>query len=332
MGQTDMPRKLDATIESFPLTRAFNISRGAKSTADVITCTIADNGTVGRGECVPYKRYGETVEDVLGLIGAYGDAIAAGATRTELQSAMKPGAARNAIDCALWDLEAKISGQRAALSACSVPPRPVPTAMTISLGEPDDMADEARAHSARKLLKVKVGTPDDRARMHAVACAARGAEIILDANEGWDESNIREHLLLAAELHISLIEQPLPAGKDEILAHIPHPVPICADESVHTLEDLEALANRYDAINIKLDKTGGLTEALKMRDQARELGFGVMVGCMVGTSLAMAPAVLLGQDADWVDLDGPLLLARDRSPGLSYSGSLVSPPSQELWG
>ncbi|MEQ8307298.1 MAG: dipeptide epimerase [Hoeflea sp.] len=327
-----MPRQLSAMIESFPLTRAFNISRGAKTTADVVTCTITENGMTGRGECVPYKRYGETVEGVLKAIEAYAGAISAGATRQDLQSAMKPGAARNAIDCAMWDIEAKLSGRRAALTACHILPRPVPTAVTVSLGDPSDMADEARAHSAQKLLKVKVGTSDDRARIHAVASAARDAEIILDANEGWDESNIREHLLLAAELHISLIEQPMPAGKDEILAHIPHPVPICADESVHTLADLEALADRYDAINIKLDKTGGLTEALQMRDHARELGFGVMVGCMVGTSLAMAPAVLLAQDADWVDLDGPLLLARDRSPGLSYSGSLVSPPPPELWG
>jgi L-alanine-DL-glutamate epimerase-like enolase superfamily enzyme len=327
-----MPRQLSATIDSFPLIRAFNISRGAKTTADVVTCTIVENGVRGRGECVPYKRYGESVEGVMQAIEAYAGAIAAGATREELQSAMKPGAARNAIDCALWDLEAKLSGQRASMKACRILPRPVPTAVTISLGDPGDMADEARAHSAQKLLKVKVGTSDDRARIHAVASAARGAEIILDANEGWDAGNIREHLLLAAELHISLIEQPLPAGQDHLLAEIPHPVPICADESVHTVGDLESLSDRYDAINIKLDKTGGLTEALKMRDRARELGFGVMVGCMVGTSLAMAPAVLLAQDADWVDLDGPLLLARDRSPGLSYTGSLVSPPAAELWG
>jgi L-alanine-DL-glutamate epimerase-like enolase superfamily enzyme len=327
-----MPRQLSAKIDSFPLAKAFNISRGAKTAADVVTCTITDSGKQGRGECVPYKRYGETVEGVLEAIQAYAGAIAAGATRQDLQTAMKPGAARNAIDCALWDLEAKLSGQRVAVQACRILPRPVPTAVTISLGDPSDMADEARAHASQKLLKVKVGTSDDRARMHAVASAARGAQIILDANEGWDESNIREHLLLAAELHISLIEQPLPAGKDEILAHIPHPVPLCADESVHTIGDLDKLCGLYDAINIKLDKTGGLTEALQMRDRARELGFGVMIGCMVGTSLAMAPAVLLAQDADWVDLDGPLLLARDRSPGLSYSGSLVSPPSSELWG
>ena len=327
-----MPRLLQAQIDSFPLTRSFNISRGAKTAADVVTCIITEDGVKGHGECVPYARYGETVEGVLAAIEAYADAIAAGASREDLQGAMQAGAARNAIDCALWDLEAKKSGKRVGSIACRMPPRPVPTAVTISLGEPADMADQARAHSSQKLLKVKVGTSDDRARMHAVVSAARDAEIILDANEGWDESNIREHLLLAAELHIGLIEQPLPAGKDEILGHIPHPVPICADESVHTLADLDQLLERYDAINIKLDKTGGLTEALRMRNRARELGFGVMIGCMVGTSLAMAPAVLLAQDADWVDLDGPLLLARDRSPGLVYSGSLVSPPSSALWG
>jgi L-alanine-DL-glutamate epimerase-like enolase superfamily enzyme len=327
-----MPRHLSAKIDSFPLKKAFNISRGAKTAADVVTCTISENGASGRGECVPYKRYGETVEGVMSAIEALAGPISEGMTRQELQTAMKPGAARNAIDCALWDLEAKLSGVRVSTSACKILPRPVATAITISLGDPADMADEARAHASQKLLKVKVGTSDDRARMHAVASAARDAEIILDANEGWDESNIREHLLLAAELHIGLIEQPLPAGKDEILAHIPHPVPICADESVHTIADLQSLSDRYDAINIKLDKTGGLTEALLMRDRARELGFGVMVGCMVGSSLAMAPAVLLAQDADWVDLVGPLLMAKDRTPGLVYSGSLVSPPSPDLWG
>jgi len=327
-----MPRHLSVKIDSFPLKRAFNISRGAKTAADVVTCAITDNGVSGWGECVPYKRYGETVEGVLEAIEALAGPISEGMTRQDLQNVMKPGAARNAIDCALWDLEAKLSGIRVATTACHILPRPVRPAIWSRRWEPAEMADEARAHSSQKLLKVKVGTSDDRARMHAVASAARDAEIILDANEGWDESNIREHLLLAAELHIGLIEQPLPAGKDDILAHIPHPVPICADESVHTVADLQSLSDRYDAINIKLDKTGGLTEALLMRDRARELGFGVMVGCMVGSSLAMAPAVLLAQDADWVDLDGPLLMAKDRSPGLTYSGSLVSPPSPDLWG
>jgi L-alanine-DL-glutamate epimerase-like enolase superfamily enzyme len=323
---------LDVTTESFPTARVFTISRGAKTSAEVVTCTISHAGAVGRGECVPYKRYGETVEGVVADIRAMTEMIASGMSRDALQTAMNAGAARNAIDCALWDLEAKTTGSRAAAHACRVLPRPVPTAVTISLGDPADMASEARAHASQKVLKVKVGTEDDRARIHAVASAAPNAEIILDANEGWTEKNLREHLLVAAEMHVGLIEQPLPAGRDAMLAEIPHPVPICADESVHTLEDLPSLLGRYDAINIKLDKTGGLTEAIRMRDRARELGFGVMIGCMVGTSLAMAPAVLLAQDADWVDLDGPLLLARDRTPGLVYSGSLVSPPDPELWG
>lgn len=327
-----MSRTLSVTTESFPTARVFAISRGSKTSADVVTCRISSGSHTGWGECVPYKRYGESIEGVVAAIEAMNAQIADGITRQDLQKIMKPGAARNAIDCALWDLEAKIEGKRASEHACRILPRPVPTAMTISLGEPADMADEARAHASQKILKVKVGTADDRARIHAVASAAPDAEIILDANEGWNEDNIRQHLLVAAEFHISLIEQPLPAGQDDLLARIPHPVPICADESAHASEDLEKLAGKYDAINIKLDKTGGLTEAIIMRDKARAMGFGIMIGCMMGTSLAMAPAVLLAQDADWVDLDGPLLLARDRSPGLSYSGSLVSPPGADLWG
>lgn len=327
-----MSPRLHVVMESFPTAKPFTISRGVKTMAEVLTCHIEHNGKTGRGECVPYKRYGETMEGVLADIEAMARAISGGLDRESLQREMKAGAARNAIDCALWDLEAKISGQPVSTHACRVLARPVPTAVTISLGDADEMAAEARAHSSQKLLKVKVGTSDDRARIHAVASAAPNAEIILDANEGWTEENIRDHLLTAAEFHIGLIEQPLPVGRDEILAHIPHPVPICADESVHTTDDLADLADRYDAINIKLDKTGGLTEALIMRDRARELGFGIMVGCMLGSSLAMAPAVLLAQDADWVDLDGPLLLSRDRSPGLTYTSSLVSPPTKDLWG
>ncbi len=327
-----MSRTLEVATESFPTAKVFNISRGSKTSAEVVTCVLRDGDHRGRGECVPYKRYGETVEGVLADIAAMQDAISSGMSRQELQTAMKAGAARNAIDCALWDLEAKATGGRASTLACRILPRPVPTAVTVSLGDPADMAAEARAYASHRILKVKVGTADDRSRIHAVASAAPDAEIILDANEGWTEDNIRQHLLIAAEMHVSLIEQPLPVGKDEILAHIPHPVPICADESVHTYDDLDHLARLYDAINIKLDKTGGLTEALRMRDRARELGFGVMVGCMVGTSLAMAPAVLLAQDADWVDLDGPLLLAKDRSPGLLYTRSMVSPPDPDLWG
>lgn len=327
-----MSPNLKVLRESFPTAQPFTISRGAKTSADVITCVIQDGVHVGRGECVPYARYGESVEGVMEEIEKLAEAIANGLDREALQKELKAGAARNAVDCALWDLEAKRSGRRAFEAACKMLPRPVPTAVTISLGEPADMADAARAHSSQKILKVKVGTADDRSRIHAVASAAPNAEIILDANEGWTEDNLRDHLLAAAEAHIGLIEQPLPAGKDDILAHIPHPVPICADESVHTSEDLEGLFERYDAINIKLDKAGGLTEALKMRDRGREIGFSIMVGCMLGSSLAMAPAVLLAQDADWVDLDGPLLLAKDRPSALTYTSSMVSPPDSDLWG
>jgi L-Ala-D/L-Glu epimerase len=327
-----MQRDLFAETEQFPIAGGFTISRGTKTVAEVVTCSITENGLTGRGECVPYARYGESIDGVLSQIEAAKSLIANGIDRHGLIGAMPAGAARNAVDCALWDLESKLGGVRAHADVCTMPPRPVPTAMTISLGTPDEMAAQARAHSKRPVLKVKVGTADDSARIHAVASAAPDSRIILDANEGWTPDNIRRHLLTAAEFHVALIEQPLPAGKDEILRSIPHPVPICADESVHSSGDLEALLGLYDFVNIKLDKAGGLTAAMTLRDNARALGFGVMIGCMVGTSLAMAPAVLLAQDADYIDLDGPLLLARDRPGGLTYTGSLVSPPSPDLWG
>ncbi|MCR4266664.1 N-acetyl-D-Glu racemase DgcA [Nitratireductor sp. ZSWI3] len=327
-----MTRTLVTEIETFPIAGVFTISRGSRTEARVVTCTLGDGAVRGQGECVPYTRYDETVESVVEQIEAIRQDLINGIDRTALMQSMPPGAARNAVDCALWDLEAKLSGKRAALSACTVPPRPLPTAYTISLGAPEDMAAQARAHAARPLLKVKLGSDNDAARIHAVAGAAPESRLIVDANEGWTEDNILENMLAAAEFHVALIEQPLPAGKDELLRHIPHPVPVCADESVHTADNLKELAGLYDFVNIKLDKTGGLTAALELRDKAREMGFGVMVGCMVGTSLAMAPAVLLAQGADFVDLDGPLLLARDRPHGLRYSGSLVSPPAPQLWG
>lgn len=327
-----MARTLEIATESFPIAGTFTISRGSKSAAEVVTCTIGESGRHGRGECVPYGRYGETLDSVRAAIETVRTPIAEGASRADLLGLLPPGAARNALDCALWDLESRLTGQRAHLAACRMPPRPLQTAMTISLGEPEEMAAQARAHASRPLLKVKVGTSNDVARIHAVTASAPRSRIILDANEGWNSENLRAHLLAAAEYNVALIEQPLPVGEDDLLRHIPHPVPICADESVHSAEDIEALVGRYDAVNIKLDKTGGLTAALELRDQARTLGFSVMVGCMVGTSLAMAPAVLLAQDADYVDLDGPLLLAHDRKPGLTYTGTLISPPGPELWG
>lgn len=327
-----MARILSVTAQAFPLAAAFTISRGSKTVAEVLTCTIKQNDHIGRGECVPYARYGETPETVREQIEAMGEAIAQGMTRQELLGAMQPGAARNAIDCALWDLEARLSGMRVAARLGTPEPGPLETAYTITLGEPDAMAAQARQHAGRSLLKVKVGTRDDVSRIEAVAAAAPQSRIILDANEGWSEDNLARHLEAAADCGIALIEQPLPAGHDEALRRSNRKVPVCADESVHVAADLARLNGLYDAVNIKLDKAGGLTAALELRDEARRLGFGVMVGCMVASSLAMAPAVLLAQDADFVDLDGPLLLAQDRDHALSYQGSLVFPPDPTLWG
>lgn len=327
-----MQRVLSVAEERFPIAGTFTISRGSKTEAEVITCTIAQGLYSGRGECVPYKRYGESLDSVRSQIEAISPAISAGVGREGLLTAMKAGAARNAVDCALWDLEAKQAGQPVSKSVCALAPRELETAFTLSLGTPEAMAAQASANAARPLLKVKIGGDNDIARIRAVAQAAPKSRIILDANEGWNDGNIERNLEIAASLGIALIEQPLPAGKDDILRRIRHPVPICADESVHEAENLDGLVGLYDAVNIKLDKAGGLTAAMLLRDQARKRGFSIMVGCMVGTSLAMAPAVLLAQDADYVDLDGPLLLARDRTPGLVYRGSLVSPPDPSLWG
>ncbi len=327
-----MPRSLEIQMNSFPIAGTFTISRGAKTSAEVISVTLRENGGQGWGECVPYRRYGETMESVQAQIEAARPLIESGISREDLLSAMAPGAARNAVDCALWDLESKLSGTSVATRIDLTAPKALTTAYTISLGEPEVMAAQAGEHAGRALLKVKVGTGDDESRIRAVRAAAPNAAIILDANEGWPEAALEHHLKISAEMNIALVEQPLPAGKDEMLAVINRPVIVCADESVHHTGDLASLRDRYDAINIKLDKTGGLTEALAMKREAQRLGFQIMLGCMVGTSLAMAPAVLLAQDAEFVDLDGPLLLARDREPGLRYEASLVFTPERELWG
>ncbi len=327
-----MARVLLVEAERFPIAGTFTISRGSKTEAEVICCTLRQDGFAGRGECVPYRRYGETIDSVLAAIEAARARVEAGIDRAGLLAAMPAGAARNALDCALWDLEAKITGRSAAATGGIATPKPVVTAYTLSLDTPENMAAQARLNASRPLLKVKIGGDGDRERIRAVVEAAPASRIILDANEGWTEADVADNLAFAAGLGIALVEQPLPAGRDAALAGLARPLPVCADESVHTAEDLPALLGRYDAVNIKLDKAGGLTAALALRDRARALGFQVMVGCMVGTSLGMAPAMLLAQDADFVDLDGPLLLARDREPGLVYSGSLVSPPRRDLWG
>ncbi len=327
-----MRRHLEATTESFPIAGTFTISRGSKTEAEVVTCTIDANGLTGRGECVPYGRYGETIEGVLQAIREIEPAIESGLDRESLLAEMKPGAARNAVDCALFDLEAKTTGISVIRRLGITDLTPVVTCYTISLGDPKTMAAQVAANAHRPLLKIKLGTENDAERIRAVRLAAPNARIVVDANEGWTEANIEHHLAVAAQANIELIEQPLPAGKDGVLAEIRRKVTICADESVHATADLAALRDRYDAVNIKLDKTGGLTEGLLMKAEAKRLGFRIMVGCMVGTSLAMAPAVLLASGCEYADLDGPLLLARDRVPGLRYDGSLVSAPLPELWG
>jgi L-alanine-DL-glutamate epimerase-like enolase superfamily enzyme len=317
-------------IETWPIAGVFAISRGAKREATVVAVHVGDGEFTGRGECVPYARYGETVGSVHAAIRAA--AVSMKLDRAGLQRLAPPGAARNALDCALWDLEAKRTGTSAAALAGLPPPTPVVTAYTIGLGEADAMAQAAASARDKPLLKIKLGGDGDAERMRAVRTARAEARLIADANEAWTPALLPALMAVAAECGFEAIEQPLPAGADAALAEIERRVPVCADESVHTRADLAALAGRYDAVNIKLDKAGGLTEALALANEAREAGFRVMVGCMVATSLAMAPAMLLAQGADWVDLDGPLLLARDRQPGLVYEGALVHPPEPRLWG
>ena len=323
---------LEARIERWPIEGSFTISRGAKTEAVVIVAEVRQGEIAGRGECVPYPRYGETADATLAAILGMTDAIGAGLDRQALQSAMPPSAARNALDCALLDLEAKQSGVRIWERLGRAAPRPCVTAYTISLGTPETMAAATAKAAHRKLLKIKLGGDGDEARIAAVRKAAPDCELIVDANEAWTEGNLEPNLAACAHAGVTLVEQPLPAGQDAVLAQIKRPISVCADESVHDRASLDGLRERYDAVNIKLDKTGGLTEALAMADAAAALGFDIMVGCMVATSLAMAPAMLIAQQARFVDLDGPLLLARDRDGGLRYDGSLVYPPDAALWG
>lgn len=314
--------------EAFRLAEAFVISRGARTEANVLTVRVTRDGRTGWGECVPYARYGESLDSVTAEI----EGLPAGITRAELQEALPAGAARNAVDCALWDLEAKRAGKRVWGLLDLPAPIPMITAYTLSLGEPDAMQLAAAKHAHRPLLKIKLGTPDDMARLEAVRRGAPKSEIIVDANEGWSAdvyADLAPHLV---RLGVTLVEQPLPAGQDDMLAEIARPLPVCADESCHDRASLPDLAGKYDVINIKLDKTGGLTEALELRTAARAAGYGVMVGCMVGSSLAMAPATLVAQGAKVVDLDGPLLLAEDRSEPLIFDAEGVHPPKAALWG
>ena len=316
---------LSVTRDTFPLAQAFTISRGSRTEAHVLTVTVTDGRHTGHGECVPYARYGETLVSVEAQIRDLP------LDRAALQET-PPGAARNAVDCALWDFEAKRSGTPVHALAGLAPPVPQLTCYTLSLDTPAAMRAAAAKHAYRPLLKIKLGTPDDMPRLEAVRAGAPASRIVVDANEGWTAeiyADLAPHLV---RLGVELVEQPLPAAKDEALRGLARPLPVCADESCHDRASLPSLRAKYDMVNVKLDKTGGLTEALALRRAAEAAGFGIMVGCMVGSSLAMAPAVLVAQGARVTDLDGPLLLARDREPPLRYDAAGVHPPDPALWG
>jgi L-alanine-DL-glutamate epimerase-like enolase superfamily enzyme len=324
--------ELSVRSERWPIAGAFTISRGSKTEAEVVVAELSDGALRGRGECVPYPRYNETVAGVIAALEGLAGEVARGLDREKLQHVLPAGAARNALDCAFIDLEAKRAGRPAYDWLGLAPPQSRVTAYTISLGTPQAMAAAAAAAAARPLLKVKLGGDGDRDRIAAVRKAAPGAELIVDANEGWNAANLGANLAACADAGVTLVEQPLPAADDAALAAIARPIPVCADESVHDRASLANLVGKYDAVNIKLDKAGGLTEALALAAAAEGLGFMLMVGCMISTSLSIAPALLLAQRARVVDLDGPLLLARDRPNGLTYAGSTVHPATRELWG
>lgn len=319
-------------IESWPIAGSFTIARGAKTEAQVVVCEVSDEVHTGHGECVPYPRYNETPQATHAALVAMTDALKRGLDRDALQTVMPAGAARNALDCALWDFAAKRSGKRIWDLLGHAAPKPLTTAYTISLGTAEAMAEATAKAAHRPLLKIKLGGDGDEARIAAVRKAAPKSELIVDANESWTDDNLARNLAACADAGVTLVEQPLPAGNDAALAKLKRPIAVCADESVHDRTSLAALRERYDAINLKLDKTGGLTEALALADAARALGFDLMVGCMVATSLSMAPAMVVAQQARVIDLDGALLLAKDRAHGLRYDGSVVHPPAAELWG
>ncbi|MEL7254719.1 MAG: N-acetyl-D-Glu racemase DgcA [Pseudomonadota bacterium] len=320
--------QISVTPDTFKLAQVFTISRGSRTEAKVLTVRVSDGGVTGWGECVPYARYGETLDSVAAQVeGLPGDV-----TREALYDLLEPGAARNAVDCALWDLEAKQAGKRVWELAGLAKPGPEITAYTLSLDTPENMQAEAAKNAHRPLLKIKLGTADDMPRLEAVRAGAPGARIIVDANEGWSAeiyADLAPHLV---RLGVALVEQPVPAGEDDALLGMERPLPVCADESCHDRASLPKLKGKYDVVNIKLDKTGGLTEALALRDAARAEGYDVMVGCMIGSSLAMAPATLVAQGAAVTDLDGPLLLGEDRETPLQFDDAGVHPPAAELWG
>lgn len=326
------PVNITVTRESFPTRGVFTIARGSRTQADVLTVRLDSGNSTGMGECVPYARYGETMDSVAAQIREIEPELQQGLDRIALQQLMPAGAARNAVDCALWDLESKISGKPVWQLAALPEPGPVITAFTLSLDEPDAMQASAQANSHRPLLKVKLGGENDLDRLQAVRLGAPDSQLIVDANEGWNAADYEALAPIMLSLGVALVEQPLPADDDARLAQLHRPLPVCADEACHDRQGLDSLRGKYDVVNIKLDKTGGLTEALALRAAALEAGFDIMVGCMVGSSLAMAPALLVAQGAQFADLDGPLLLERDRTTPMQYEGSLMHPASRKLWG
>ena len=320
--------RFSAQIETFPLAQVFTISRGSRTEAKVVRVELTDGEFVAHGECVPYARYGETPESVVSQLEDLKDPF----DHNGLPDNLAPGAARNALDCALWDLAAKRAGKRVWELLDLTAPKPEITAFTLSFDTPEAMERQAAENAFRPLLKTKLGGEGDIARIEAVRRGAPDATIIVDANEGWTADAYREVAPVLVKLGVAMVEQPMPAGKDDALADLDRVLPVCADESCHDTATLAGLAGKYDMINIKLDKTGGLTEALALRDAGRAQGFDIMVGCMVGTSLGMAPATLVAQGATFTDLDGPLLMKQDRAHGLTYDAAGVHPPVAELWG
>lgn len=324
--------KVNLLDESFPIQGTFTISRGAKTHAKVVVVELHQGKYVGRGECVPYARYGESIESVLAELAPLAVKIEEGLTRQQMQPLLPAGAARNALDCAFWDLECKKYGQRIWQRLSLASPKPVVTAYTLSLDTPERMKEAAMENAHRPLLKLKLAGEGDIERVAAVRAGAPEARIIVDANEGWDETLYMKLVPELVKLDVEMIEQPLPANNDSALAHLPRPITLCADESCHDRSSLPKIIGRYDMINIKTDKTGGLTEALALKAEAEKAGLQVMVGCMLATSLAMAPAFMLAQNAQVVDLDGPLLLAKDREQNISFSDSQMNIYQGALWG
>jgi len=326
-------RHLEMTVheQSWPLDIPFRTARGPSTEARVVVVAVSDGQHVGRGEGVPIRRYGQ---DIASTVAELKKLSSPGAiTRPEIQTLLPPNAARNALDCALWDLEAKIAGKRAWELADVKVTDAVETAFTISLDAPEKMAAVARANARAPVLKLKLGGDNlDLARVQAVRGEAPAARLFVDANESWSPPHYQQNISALARLGVELIEQPFPADADAILETLEHPVPVCADESCHTTADLPRLVRRYQAINVKLDKSGGLTEALVLTERARKAGFKLLFGCMVCTSLGIAPARILARKEDYVDLDGPLLLAGDRHYPLSYHNGMIDLPSPDLWG